>query len=780
MRDLVRSRCKELVTVVLVALSVVSCEGDDSSNDVGDASLGVPAVEAGADRTSLLPESSATTDTSVDAGVGDVSTTPDRPADSGADVTLPDVQETATEAAPTDGQTDGPDEGAAIEPTDGPVAVHGAAGKGPFILGSSISIFPITAAGDVTGQVFPATTSDDVGSFSLSLAYQGPALIQANGFYFNEITGALSTSAITLWAYAQFGGSSETVNVNTITHLAHSRVATLLKGGAALATATAQAETELRTGLAIGPASFTPSAPGVAMSFAGGDNDSNAYLFAVSAVLAQAARTAAGPSGSVDASLTSLLNQIAADLAPNGTIAPSIRSQLHQAEQSLDTYAAMDAMTSRFAAVGINVKAPNLDRVIDTDGDGIANADDNCRFVSNATQQHVNSVCAYRAVVSPNKALEQYKAFQSRANLVIGDINADGIVDVVFNRSLVGLARGTSSPGIGLVKGGRLLDSIDWGSTGGDNSVQVGDVTGDGVADVVGLAYYVPGGPGSSPPVPQVALGNPYASDGIALDDLNGDGALDVILSSANNDWKTGQPGGMGILVLLNQGSDAGVAKFSQIDNHLDASPNGLHAINVATARLDADSRIDLVAFGPDNVSFALGKGDGTFQDSQVLYAAGTPQSLTGAGAVGDFNGDGHRDVAVLLEDMKTLRVFVGDGAGAFVGPPASDAGAADGGGSLRGFDMVSSSPLVGLARAAEMSGDTIDDIVVMDREGQVHVLVSSGQSLANDSVLPMGIIDLNTLHAFGVGDLNNDGTADVVAADYSSSGAMKAFLVFR
>jgi FG-GAP-like repeat len=61
------------------------------------------------------------------------------------------------------------------------------------------------------------------------------------------------------------------------------------------------------------------------------------------------------------------------------------------------------------------------------------------------------------------------------------------------------------------------------------------------------------------------------------------------------------------------------------------------------------------------NLSILLGNGDGPFQAASNILAGKNPQSL----AVGDFNGDGKLDLAVLNSD-DTVSVSLGNGDGTF------------------------------------------------------------------------------------------------------------------
>ena len=72
--------------------------------------------------------------------------------------------------------------------------------KGPFIVGSTLLLSAINAGGVATGKVFTTSTTDSLGSYSSSFAYTGRLEAQAQGYYWDEVTNALSSGTITLRA----------------------------------------------------------------------------------------------------------------------------------------------------------------------------------------------------------------------------------------------------------------------------------------------------------------------------------------------------------------------------------------------------------------------------------------------------------------------------------------------------------------------------------------------------------------------------------------------------
>lgn len=268
--------------------------------------------------------------------------------------------------------------------------VVGGAQKGPMILGSQISISTLTPSLEPTGDVYNTQTTNDAGEFSVGVGAPGLAALEASGFHFDEIAGELSSAPIVLRGLAEVGGAP--VYVNVVTHLEELRVRTLVGQGLSLSDAVTQSEAEIQSALFIGSPNVTLSTPGASMSILAGDTDANAYLFAVSAVLLQAATTAAGGSnGPVDAELQELLNTVAQDLGSDGAIDVATGELLLAAQLELDTAVVKQNLAERMTELGLPGPVPDIDRILDQDQDGHVNVDDNCPRVSNPNQEDTDA-----------------------------------------------------------------------------------------------------------------------------------------------------------------------------------------------------------------------------------------------------------------------------------------------------------------------------------------------------------------------------------------------------
>ena len=145
-------------------------------------------------------------------------------------------------------------------------------------------------------------------------------------------------------------------------------------------------------------------------------------------------------------------------------------------------------------------------------------------------------------------------------------------------------------------------------------------------------------GDGTFKPVQLYPAGVSFPSS-IAVGDLNGDGAPDLVLNDG---------------VLLGNGDGT-----FQPGNNI--APGGYWTI---LADIDRDGKLDIVStdhdtYGVDHVYVGLGNGDGTFQPARRYEAGGF--SGTGAVAVGDMNGDGKPDL-ITVNQCATSRRYCGGG----------------------------------------------------------------------------------------------------------------------
>jgi len=227
--------------------------------------------------------------------------------------------------------------------SDGSVGktIKGYAQKGPFINGSSITVFDLQANLSPSGRSFTEQITDNKGSFELNNIELSSNFvsIRADGFYFNEVSGKQSVSQITLNGLADISGKSN-LNINLLTHLEKARVEYLMKSGKIFSVAKAQAQKEI---LAI----FNIENSTIKVSESLNINeqgDDNGILLAISSIL-QGYRT--------ESEMTELLSNISMDIKTDGTLDnAAVGSALINHAVSLDTVAIKNNLIKRYTEIG--------------------------------------------------------------------------------------------------------------------------------------------------------------------------------------------------------------------------------------------------------------------------------------------------------------------------------------------------------------------------------------------------------------------------------------------
>jgi cysteine-rich repeat protein len=640
------------------------------------------------------------------------------------------------------------------------VTVEGVVEKGPFVRGSSVRVSAVDGAANPTTDLVEGSTTDDLGTFSVQLEHQGPVLLEATGTYFNEVTALLSTRTMALRSYCQLSGSEvQRCCLNLITQLAHERVRTRMREGETLEAAVAASEGELRRGLGVGPAGFDPEASGSSLSMLEGDTDAAAYLFAVSAVIAQAAATEAGPEGDVDASLQALVDGIASDLGPDGALDYSRRALLREAQAAVDVGAVTGNLTARLAEIGSEAVVPDLDRVLDSDLDSVANREDNCPHAANTDQADSDGDGRGDACSCGNRVVNASEGEEcDDGNTASGDgcqanclwpACGDGVYDYGIPDA-AGNARSEfclgADPDLTLEVGG----VVSW--------VGVADVTGDGEPDVVALErdggnlVVFPGdGAGGLGEAARHAAGPD--TRWCELTDVDADSDLDAVVARSD-----------GVALLANDGGG------------LFAAPVLLEGLvparRIAVADLDGDEALDLVATGdPDGgglVGVFLGDGTGAFGAAlTTAVPCDQPENVV----LADFTGDGLID-AVIHDSAGLVSGGLGTGDIVLL--------AGDGAGGLAVADTLAQLATTFLL-VADVEGDGAAEILTVGADRWL-VLSGAGGTFAELGSYGFGSVlarDPRPFHAV-LRDENGDGEGEVLWVDYDSRLGIDPTLYFQ
>lgn len=231
--------------------------------------------------------------------------------------------------------------------------INGFVQKGPFINGSSVTVYDLQSDLSASGKSFNAQITDNKGTFvltniSLSSNYVG---LRADGFYFNEVSGEQSAAQITLNALADISGKSG-INVNVLTHLEKPRVEYLMQNGMSFADAKIQAQKEI---LNIFEISKTDIKASEELNISE-NGDDNGILLAISSIL-QGYRS--------ESEMTELLSNISNDIREDGILnSGSLGSALINHAIILDTVSIKNNLAKRYGDIGASINIPAFGKYI--------------------------------------------------------------------------------------------------------------------------------------------------------------------------------------------------------------------------------------------------------------------------------------------------------------------------------------------------------------------------------------------------------------------------------
>lgn len=306
----------------------------------------------------------------------------------------------------------------------------------------------------------------------------------------------------------------------------------------------------------------------------------------------------------------------------------------------------------------------------------------------------------------------------------LGDLNGDGFFDILGSTTLFNNGNGTF-----------VAQTMDYVP---HEDAAIGDINGDGLTDFVRMTL----GGGAVTVLPNLGNGSfnrPYLPfdvnvvnrDHMVFVDLNGDNLVDLA---------TIEPSASKITVKMNLGN----LNFAPAVDY----PTGMPASNalavIEGADMNGDGHNDLAISVDTQVLVYLNTGTGTFAPA-VAYTGGKMNEQ--CASIGDFNGDGHLDMARLVAapSENSLEVMMNQGNGTLL--PGLQ------------FATVSSSNRDLVAR--DLNGDGYSDFVVHGTSENVSIFLNDGVGAAFYQPQP--------IEAFGwsisqivVADINGDSYQDV------------------
>ena len=334
------------------------------------------------------------------------------------------------------------------------------------------------------------------------------------------------------------------------------------------------------------------------------------------------------------------------------------------------------------------------------------------------------------------QAARKFDAGTAASSIATADFNGDGKLDLAvanaFTVSDLGGGNSQSSAGgVSILIGngdGTFQPPRTISLSGYPNCVVAGDFNGDGRPDLA-VGQMSPGGPpmwgtvivliSNGGGTFQSPIENPteFPVNSIAVGDLNGDGVADIAAATGvtigPSEGLLKSSGAVVILVGKGDGTFQSGVNYGPVTRHFSS---------IKAADLNGDSKLDLAVAGSDysrqflhlptvndgQVSIFLGNGDGTFAPESTVQVGSRDFSLT----VGDLNRDGKLDVAVLVgESSASLGILLGNGDGTLQVPTLYTAGS-----DSSSVDM------------GDFNGNKLPDIVVTNSgDNSVSIMLNTG-----------------------------------------------------
>jgi hypothetical protein len=242
--------------------------------------------------------------------------------------------------------------------------------------------------------------------------------------------------------------------------------------------------------------------------------------------------------------------------------------------------------------------------------------------------------------------------------------------------------------------------------------------TGSLGAAVAGVGWPSPG-----------SLPNTQGTYFVLVADLNGDGIPDLVLGSN--------------VVSIYLGNTNGTYT-EKVTISVQQAPTS-YPIVIGDFNGDGIPDLAVPLYGPNEIAILLGKGDGTFAAPVMASSPGT-NPINAQSVVGDFNGDGIPDLAVIDSADSSLDILLGNGDGTFT--------------TVAMQPTLSGTP--SYIATGDFNGDGKLDLAVAENDGTVAILLGNGDgTFAASGSVNSGISG----SPIAVADFNGDGKPDIAVA---------------
>ncbi len=345
---------------------------------------------------------------------------------------------------------------------------------------------------------------------------------------------------------------------------------------------------------------------------------------------------------------------------------------------------------------------------------------------------------------------------------LIGDVNGDGKADLIFlyrNTTLGTIVRTKISNGDGTYS--PYEQTLGDGPSAFKNPTLIGDVNGDGKADLIFIYYNIvqgtvvrtkiSNGNGTYTPYETVLGDGPQVFAHPALiGDVNGDGKADLVFVYYNT--------AVGTIVRTKISNGNGT--YTPYETALGDGPH-VFARPTIIADVNGDKKADLIFLYYDQtkgtiVRTKISNGDGTYKPYEQTLGDG-PHVFTYPTLIGDVNGDGKADLVFIYYNTTngtTVRTKLSNGDGTYSGYEATTG---DGSG-------VFTYPTL----TGDVNGDGKTDLIFVGQNWKscglnIRVKMSNGDGTWCQGW--QGMPDGGDVHNYPTltGDVNGDGRTDLV-----------------
>ncbi len=355
--------------------------------------------------------------------------------------------------------------------------------------------------------------------------------------------------------------------------------------------------------------------------------------------------------------------------------------------------------------------------------------------------------------------LDERKESKEEPGFALGDLDGNGVADLVISDP--GAARVTVHLGRA---GARALEGRNFPSLVGVRDPRIGDIDGDGAAELIVVStpekmIGVAGLRDGRLPFPSTTSveGEPAAMD---VADVNGDGIDDVVLVATKGEGRKRE-----YFLHIHAGSARGLASepATHVISGLNKVPGAIRVVD-----LDRDGAPDVVAFLTDGRStpVLLLQRDGAFVSDERGEDTPGLGILAGAGpramAFGDCDGDGANELLVCAENFARSMFFEPDERGE-LRPHV-----------LEQFNGPAPDSSIEACAVLDVEGDGIPEVVLFDARTRELLILerdASGDTRVRERIEAgrMRIVEL------GSADMDGDGKLDLVSFALDQVGVLYA-----